>query len=126
MDDIASAVELPANVADVATEDAATNTVAAERATASRWMPTLSRAAGDERDRRGVTWMRISDAVAAGSGRVAGRGLDLESAVARRVRTVPRTTRRIISDRSHRLPPLSAFGAPRRRDALRRDGVDRS
>lgn len=126
MDDTAHTAESPRPVNDDAKVKVIPEAVIAERVAADKWMPTPPNTARAERDRQSVTWMRISDAVAASSGRVAGRGLDLESAIARRIRNVPATTRRAVSDRSHRLPPLSAFGGSIRRDALHRDGVDRS
>jgi hypothetical protein len=74
-------------------------------------------------DVRGVTWMRISDAVAMGSGKVAGRGLSLEAALAHRIRRQPAVTRRAIRERAHRLPPLPSFGVNRRTHG--RDAMDR-
>lgn len=77
-------------------------------------------------DPRGVTWMRISDAVASGSGRVAGRGLSLGIDVARRIRHPVAVTRHAIRERSHRLPPISEFGGNRRPRSIRRDALNRS
>ena len=74
----------------------------------------------------GIVWVRASDLLSSGSGRIAGRGLNLDAELARRVRRTPAATRRAIRERADRLPPLSAFGqrsdhAPIRRDGLGRD-----
>ena len=74
---------------------------------------------------RSVTWMRISDAVAKGSGNVAGRGLSLEAAFVRSIRRQPAVTRRAIRERTHRLAPLSSFGNSRRTHSVGRDAMDR-
>lgn len=76
-------------------------------------------------DLRSVTWMRISDAVAMSSGKVAGRGLNLEAALVRSIRRQPAVTRRAISERTHRLAPLSSFGGGRRTHSVGRDAMDR-
>ena len=64
-----------------------------------------------KRGEPGIAWVRASDLLYSGSGRIAGRGLDFESVLARRVRQGPAVTRRAIRDRADRLPPLSEFGA---------------
>ncbi len=74
----------------------------------------------------GIVWVRASDLLSSGTGRVAGRGLNLEAELARRVRRTPAATRRAIRERADRLPPLSAFGrrrgyAPISRAELGRD-----
>ena len=61
----------------------------------------------------GIIWVRASDLLNGGTGRVAGRGLDLEAELAQRMRRTAATTRRAIRERSDRLPPLSAFGQSR-------------
>lgn len=56
-----------------------------------------------------IAWVRISDLISSGTGRLAGRGIDFQAELARRLRhplEVTRTTR----DRISALPPLSAFG----------------
>lgn len=65
---------------------------------------------GGASEQPGIIWVRASDLLNSGSGRVAGRGLDLEAEVARRMRRSAATTRRAILDRADRLPPLSVFG----------------
>lgn len=65
------------------------------------------------RDQSGIAWVRASDLLYSSSGRIAGRGLDFETALARRVYQTPAVTRRAIRDRADRLPPLSEFGASR-------------
>jgi hypothetical protein len=57
-----------------------------------------------------VTWVRASDLLSSSTGRVAGRGIDFEAELARRMRRTPATTRRAIRDRASKLPPLSEFG----------------
>ncbi|WP_404434231.1 hypothetical protein LG299_06545 [Microbacterium lacus] len=74
---------------------------------------------------RGVTWMRISDAVAMGGGKVAGRGLNLEAAFVRSIRRQPAVTRRAISERAHHLAPLASFGSTRRIHSVGRDAMGR-
>jgi len=64
---------------------------------------------------RGVAWVRISDLISSGAGRVAGRGIDFEAQLARRLRHPADVTRRAIRDRSSSLPPLDAFGRSRPR-----------
>lgn len=61
----------------------------------------------------GIIWVRASDLLNSGTGRVAGRGLGLEAELARRMRRTAGTTRRAIRERADRLPPLSAFGQSR-------------
>lgn len=65
---------------------------------------------GDASEHPGIIWVRASDLLNTGTGRVAGRGLDLETELARRVRRSAGATRRAIRERADRLPPLSAFG----------------
>jgi hypothetical protein len=57
-----------------------------------------------------VTWVRASDLLSSGTGRMAARGIDFEAELARRMRRTPATTRRAIRDRASKLPPLSEFG----------------
>ena len=65
---------------------------------------------GGAPEQPGIIWVRASDLLNSGSGRVAGRGLDFEAELARWMRRSAATTRRAIRDRADRLPPLSAFG----------------
>ena len=98
--------EVPAAHAHGATEAVAPDAGARERAR-------IVRSTGIMRElpaERGVTWMRISDAVASGSGKIAGRGLNLEVDLARRIHRQPAVTRHAIRKRTHLLPPLSEFG----------------
>jgi hypothetical protein len=69
-----------------------------------------------------IAWVRASDLLYSGSGRVAGRGLDFETFLARRVRQTPAVTRRAIRERADRLPPLSEFGASSSRSSFTRFG----
>lgn len=85
---------------------------------------------GSETGRSEIVWMRPTELVPAVTGRVAGQGLDLESSIARRARALPTqgvaATRRAISDRALRLPPVTAFGSSRRaHGAVRRSGIGR-
>jgi hypothetical protein len=57
-----------------------------------------------------VAWVRISDLISSGTGRMAGRGIDFEAELARRLRHPVEFTRRAINDRRSSLPPVSAFG----------------
>ena len=65
---------------------------------------------GGNRGEPGITWIRASDLLSSGSGRVAGRGLDFETEAVRRLRRSTASTRRAIRERADQLPPLSAFG----------------
>lgn len=63
---------------------------------------------------RGVVWVRPSELMSHATARVAGRGIDFHAELARRsrgpvVQTVA-ATRRAISERARRLPPVSTFG----------------
>lgn len=75
--------------------------------------------AGDAagRARRGVVWVRPSELAGQLSARAAGRGIDFHAELARRSRRLPgqavqaaAVSRRAISERAYRLPPVSAFG----------------
>ena len=57
-----------------------------------------------------VNGVRASDLLSSSTGRMAGRGIDFEAELARRMRRTPATTRRAIRDRASKLPPLSEFG----------------
>jgi hypothetical protein len=76
-------------------------------------------------DRPGIVWVRASDLLSASSGRLAGRGLDFEAELARRLRRAPTTARNVIRERADRLPPLSEFGRSGDHPQLRRDGLGR-
>jgi hypothetical protein len=86
---------------------------------------TLPRGAATARSRNGVEWVRASDLLSAGAGRVAALGIDVDSELARRLRRTPAVTRRTIQARSHRLPPLSAFGQSPTNQSVGRDGLGR-
>jgi hypothetical protein len=70
----------------------------------------------------GIAWVRASDLLYSGSGRIAGRGLDLETVLSRRVRQTPAVTRRAIRERADRLPPLSEFGVSSAHPQFTRSG----
>ncbi|WP_194396241.1 hypothetical protein [Microbacterium atlanticum] len=72
----------------------------------------------------GVTWVRMSDLISSGSGRIAGRGIDLEADLARRLRHPVDATRQAIRNRRASLAPLDAFG--RSRSRADRDALGRS
>lgn len=57
-----------------------------------------------------AAWVRISDLISSGTGRLAGRGIDFQAELARRLRHPLEVTRRTTRDRISSLPPLSAFG----------------
>lgn len=65
---------------------------------------------GGAPEQPGIIWVRASDLLNSGSGRVAGRGLDFEAELARRMRRSAATTKRAIRERADRLPSRSAFG----------------
>jgi hypothetical protein len=73
----------------------------------------------------GIVWIRASELLSTGSGRIAGRGIDFERELARRTRRTPAAARRAISQRAVRLPPLSAFGRSSNSAPIERDGLDR-
>jgi hypothetical protein len=60
--------------------------------------------------RPGIVWVRASDLLSTGTGRIAGRGIDLEAGLSRRMRQSPAIARRAIRERAERLPPLTEFG----------------
>lgn len=59
---------------------------------------------------RGVEWVRPTDLLARHSARVAGNGIDFQSATAYRARQAALQRARSLADRAKRLPPLWAFG----------------
>ena len=59
---------------------------------------------------RGVEWVRPTDLIARGSGRVAGVGIDFQIELARRARAAATGRMDVLSNRARRLPPISAFG----------------
>lgn len=72
---------------------------------------------------RGVDWVRPTDLIARQSSRLAGRGLDLHTELARRSRASTVTGLRQLSDRARRLPPASDFGRGGTRPGQERSGV---
>ncbi|MGI9824398.1 hypothetical protein [Agromyces sp. Marseille-Q5079] len=75
--------------------------------------------------RPGIVWVRASDLLSTSTGRVAGRGLDLEADLARRLRRAPASTRRAIRERAAKLPPLSEFGRSPATAQFARPGLGR-
>lgn len=75
--------------------------------------------------RPGIVWVRASDLLSSSTGRVAGRGLDLEADLARRLRRAPASTRRAIRERAAKLPPLSEFGRSPSPTKFARPGLGR-
>jgi hypothetical protein len=73
----------------------------------------------------GVVWVRASDLLSTGTGRMAGRGIDFEADLARRIRRTPATTGRAIRDRAGGLPPLSEFGQLSEHPPFSRNGLGR-
>lgn len=74
-----------------------------------------------KRERPGVEWVRPSELMASRSARLAGRGIDFQAELARRARRVPghayrgarsgvRIGARFVSERTRKLPPVTAFG----------------
>jgi hypothetical protein len=76
--------------------------------------------------RPGIVWVRASDLLSTGTGRIAGRGIDFEAELARRMRRSPATSRRAIRERTDRLPPLSEFGQVREHPPFSRHGLERN
>jgi hypothetical protein len=79
----------------------------------------------DHAARRGIIWVRASDLLSTGTRRIAGRGIDFETELTRRMRRTPATTRRAIRERADRLPPLSEFGQSREHPPFSRYGLGR-
>jgi hypothetical protein len=72
-----------------------------------------------------VNWVRASDLLSSSTGRMAGRGIDFEAELARRMRRTPAITRRAIRDRASKLPPLSEFGQRKDQPQVSRPGLGR-
>lgn len=73
----------------------------------------------------GIVWVRASDLLSTGTGRLAGRGIDFESELVRRMRRTPASTRRAIRERADRLPPLAEFGRSSEHPPVTRYGLGR-
>jgi hypothetical protein len=73
----------------------------------------------------GVVWVRASELLNTGSARIAGRGIDFEAELARRMHRSPTATRRALRERADRLPPLSEFGQSTERSQISRPGLER-
>lgn len=89
---------------------------------AYRGDPSLKKASATARgvdrfDPRSVAWVRMSDVLSTSTAQLAGRGISFEAELHRRIRRLPAQTvavsRTAISNRSHRLPPITAFGHSR-------------
>ncbi|WP_211358987.1 hypothetical protein [Nesterenkonia populi] len=78
------------------------------------------------RGARGVEWVRPTDLMARHTAVVAGRGIDFEAALARRVRAPLVAPVRRVGSRVAQLPPVSAFGRGHRPHQVARDAVGRS
>ncbi len=78
------------------------------------------------RPARGVEWVRPTDLMARHSAVVAGRGIDFEAALARRVRGPLVAPARRLGSRVTQLPPVSAFGRGRQPRQVSRDAVGHS
>ena len=59
---------------------------------------------------RGVDWVRPTDLIAQGGGRLSRRGIDRTADMNRHVRAPIEKGARWVAERAKRLPPLSAFG----------------
>ncbi|WP_022890221.1 hypothetical protein [Agromyces italicus] len=86
----------------------------------------LPQGQGARRSRNGIVWVRASDLLSNGAGRVAGLGMDVDSELVRRLYRIPGTSRRAVQRRAHRLSPLSAFGTSSTDRSFDRDGLGRS
>jgi hypothetical protein len=62
----------------------------------------------------GMDWVRPSDLFTQAGSRAAGRGIDFQAELARRARRLSvqgvASSRRAVSERARRLPPVTAFG----------------
>lgn len=71
-------------------------------------------AAGATGQKSGVAWVRPSELMGRATADVAGRGIDFHAELARRTRRPAvhalAASRRAVSRRAHRLPPVTAFG----------------
>jgi hypothetical protein len=71
-------------------------------------------AEASEKAKRGVMWVRPSELMSMASAHAAGRGIDFHAELGRRARApmgqAVATSRRAISERARRLPPVTAFG----------------
>lgn len=116
----------PAPLQPRSTADAATTVETPPEADVSelahRGDPSLNKASVTARgvdrfDPRSVAWVRMSDVLSASTAQLAGRGISFEAELHRRIRRLPVQTvavsRTAISNRSHRLPPITAFGHSR-------------
>ena len=83
-------------------------------------------ATGRRAAHNGVEWVRASDLLSLGGARVAGRGIDFQTELVRRLRRVPSGLRRAMGQRADRLPPLSEFGQPHEHPQMTRHGLGRS
>ncbi|WP_159599075.1 hypothetical protein [Agromyces humi] len=112
---------------DAPTDDVAERIYAAlaVRSSATEAGPTPSLDPSGPQQRPGIVWVRASDLLSSGTGRIAGRGLDLEADLARRLRRAPATTRRAIRERAAKLPPLSEFGRSPQHLQFARPGMGR-
>lgn len=79
--------------------------------------------AAEARPARGVEWIRPTDLMARHSAVVAGRGIDFEAALARRVRGPLVAPARRLGSRVAQLPPVSAFGRGHQPHQVSRDAV---
>lgn len=80
-----------------------------------------------EKAGRGVVWVRPSELMSQITAKAAGRGIDFHTELARRTRKpaarAVATTRRAISERARRLPPISAFGRGHSPAGATRSGI---
>ena len=75
---------------------------------------------------RGVEWVRPTDLIARNSAAMAGRGIDLESELARQARAPVVEGVKNLGERAKRLAPLSAFGHGARHQPPTRAAVGKS
>lgn len=84
--------------------------IAVEAADVARRAHVRDVASGKRAGGRGVEWVRPSDLIARHTSQLAGRGIDLHTALAARSRAALKTSARSTNHRIQRLSPLSAFG----------------
>lgn len=79
-----------------------------------------------ERVRSEIVWMRPTEILQVMTARVAGQGIDLLSAIARRARPFPPRGDVDVRDQARQLPPVTAFGSGRHaHGAVQRSGIGR-
>lgn len=72
---------------------------------------------------RGVDWVRPTDLIARGAGRISRAGIDFETGLAQRARAGLGTGAQHVAERTRHLPPLQAFGHGASHDGASRSAI---